>query len=150
MRTSPDPSNRMDDGHLSDETDEQIPTAEESTVDSSGKSSYHFVFLIACIYSWHYDSFDLEKKAKKWGGPFFGRRWLLGGSYKEIYPDLRAHLWISTRYSTMPRDLMYNDAKFSAFICSNFRSSATVFLDRNDEKLFMVVFTLLQVMIFYM
>ena len=47
MRTSPNP-NRMDEDPSSDETDEQIPTAAESTVDSSRKSSYRFVFLIAC------------------------------------------------------------------------------------------------------
>ena len=46
VRTSPDP-NRMDEEPSSDETDEQIPTAAESTVDSSRKSSYRFVFLIA-------------------------------------------------------------------------------------------------------
>ena len=47
VKTFPDPSNPMDEDPL-DETDEQILTVAENTVDPSGKGSYHFVFLIAC------------------------------------------------------------------------------------------------------
>ena len=74
----PDPYGMDEDPSL-DETDEQIPTTAESTDNSSGKSLYQFVFLIAS--SWRYDSFDLEKKGKKRDRPLFGRKsWLLGGS----------------------------------------------------------------------
>ena len=73
VKTSPDPSNRVDE-ELS-ETDEQNPTPEESTIDSSGKSSYHFVFLIACKLMFCF--FYLEKKGRKWP---FGGKCLLKGS----------------------------------------------------------------------
>jgi len=49
VKPSPDPINRVDEEPPSEETDEQIQTAEESTVDSSGK----------------------EKKGKRW---IFGRK----------------------------------------------------------------------------
>lgn len=42
----PDPYGMDEDPSL-DETDEQIPTTAESTDNSSGKSLYQFVFLIA-------------------------------------------------------------------------------------------------------
>ena len=49
VKTSPDPGiNQMDEEDSVDETDEQLSTAAESSVDSSRESSYHFVFLIAC------------------------------------------------------------------------------------------------------
>ena len=47
VRTSPDP-NRIDKEPSSDESDEQIPATTKSTVDSSGKCSYHFVIFVAC------------------------------------------------------------------------------------------------------
>ena len=65
VKTFPDPGiNEVDEEDSVDETDEQLSTAAERSVDSSRKSSYHFVFLIAC--SWRYDSFDLEKKNRLW------------------------------------------------------------------------------------
>ena len=50
VKTSPDPGiNEVDEEEaLVDETDEQFSTAAESSVYSSEKSSYHFMFLIAC------------------------------------------------------------------------------------------------------
>ena len=49
MKTFPDPGiNEVDEEDSVDETDEQLSTAAERSVDSSRKSSYHFVFLIAC------------------------------------------------------------------------------------------------------
>ena len=49
VKNFPDPSiNQVDEEFSLEETDEQIPTVAESTVDSSRKSLYHFVFLIAC------------------------------------------------------------------------------------------------------
>ena len=50
VKTSPDPDiNQVDEEEaLVDETDEQFSTAAESNVYSSEKSSYHFMFLIAC------------------------------------------------------------------------------------------------------
>ena len=48
VKTSPDPSNLMDEELTAEETDEQIPTAAGSTVHSSPKSLYHFVFFKTC------------------------------------------------------------------------------------------------------
>ena len=48
LKTSPDPSNLMDEELTAEETDEQIPTAAGSTVHSSPKSLYHFVFFKIC------------------------------------------------------------------------------------------------------
>ena len=44
LKTSPDPSNLMDEELTAEETDEQNPTAVGSAVDSSRKSLYHSVF----------------------------------------------------------------------------------------------------------
>ena len=46
VRTSLDPDPMPVDEE--DDTEEQISTLAESTVDPSGKSPYHFMFLIAC------------------------------------------------------------------------------------------------------
>ena len=49
VKTSTDPGiNQVDEEALLEETDEQLSTALESTVDPSGKGSYHFVSLIPC------------------------------------------------------------------------------------------------------
>ena len=96
VRTSaddPDP-NGMDEEPSLDETDEQSPSAAESTqaVDSLGnlKSLYRFVSPTSC--SWRYDSFDLAKKAKKsWLSklklPVSKRKswWLIGGTSSWSY-----------------------------------------------------------------
>ena len=71
VKTSPDPSNPMDEELTAEETDEQIPIAAESNVNSPVKILYHFMFVKPLV-DVVIRSIDLEKKKKILS--FLGRR----------------------------------------------------------------------------